>query len=49
VALPLDLRAYADWIAKICGNLKEVSLAPVKKARKHERKRIPVEKSGGGV
>jgi hypothetical protein len=33
---------------KVCANLKEVSLPPVKKIRV-ERRRIPVEKSGGGV
>jgi len=39
-----------DEVVEICGNLKEVSFAPkVNSASKTERRRIPVEKSGGGV
>lgn len=33
---------------KICGNLKEVALAPTP-VKSKTRRRIPVEKSGGGV
>ncbi|KAG6845059.1 hypothetical protein H0H87_001121 [Tephrocybe sp. NHM501043] len=36
-----------DEFIEICGNLKEVAFAPT--LNKHERLRIPVEKSGGGV
>lgn len=42
----------ADDLAplKICGNLKDVSLVPAATQKiKVERRRIPVEKSGGGV
>ncbi|KAF9222993.1 DAO-domain-containing protein [Gyrodon lividus] len=39
-----------DAFVEICGNLKDVSMVPVAtKKAKIERKRIPVEKSGGGV
>ncbi|KIJ17593.1 hypothetical protein PAXINDRAFT_110970 [Paxillus involutus ATCC 200175] len=39
-----------DGFVEICGNLKDVSMVPVvTKKAKIERKRIPVEKSGGGV
>ncbi|KAG6829357.1 hypothetical protein H0H92_004723 [Tricholoma furcatifolium] len=42
-ARQLDL----DEFIEVCGNLKEVTLAPL--FTKQERRRIPVEKSGGGV
>ncbi|KAJ7063587.1 FAD dependent oxidoreductase-domain-containing protein [Mycena amicta] len=40
-----------DWdeFLEICGSVKEVSFAPERAAAKHERRVIPVEKSGGGV
>ncbi|KIJ64594.1 hypothetical protein HYDPIDRAFT_132623 [Hydnomerulius pinastri MD-312] len=39
-----------DEFVEICGNLKDVALVPVAtKKSKDQRKRIPVEKSGGGV
>ncbi|KAL0961472.1 hypothetical protein HGRIS_006416 [Hohenbuehelia grisea] len=38
-----------DEFIEVCGSLKEVSSAPQFKSTKHERRRIPVEKSGGGV
>ncbi|KAF8443162.1 DAO-domain-containing protein [Boletus edulis BED1] len=38
-----------DEFVEICGNLKDVSMMSVAKVAKKERKRIPVEKSGGGV
>ncbi|KAH7885511.1 FAD dependent oxidoreductase-domain-containing protein [Phlebopus sp. FC_14] len=41
----VDFEAFLE----ICGNLKDVSLVPLVTSReKSERKRIPVEKSGGG-
>ncbi|KAG9315983.1 FAD dependent oxidoreductase-domain-containing protein [Chiua virens] len=38
-----------DEFVEICGNLKDVSMMSAAKVAKKERKRIPVEKSGGGV
>jgi len=38
-----------DEFVEICGTVKEVSIAPAQTKPKHERLRIPVEKSGGGV
>ncbi|TDL30228.1 hypothetical protein BD410DRAFT_893336 [Rickenella mellea] len=38
-----------DEFVEICGELKEVTLRPVNQRVKIERRRIPVEKSGGGV
>ncbi|GLB40496.1 putative FAD-dependent glycerol-3-phosphate dehydrogenase family protein [Lyophyllum shimeji] len=38
-----------DEFIEICGNLKEVVLAPATTSARRERLRIPVEKSGGGV
>lgn len=38
-----------DEFLEICGNVKEIALAPVMTAGKKDRLRIPVEKSGGGV
>lgn len=38
-----------DEFMEICANLKEVSFAPLISEAKNQRRRIPVEKSGGGV
>ncbi|KAG6901140.1 hypothetical protein C0995_016582 [Termitomyces sp. Mi166 len=38
-----------DEFIEVCGNLKEVAVAPALNMYKRERGRIPVEKSGGGV
>ncbi|KAJ8474520.1 hypothetical protein ONZ45_g15920 [Pleurotus djamor] len=38
-----------DSFVEICGGLKEVSFRPIITKAKQERRRIPVEKSGGGV
>ncbi|KAG8214396.1 FAD dependent oxidoreductase-domain-containing protein [Butyriboletus roseoflavus] len=38
-----------DEFIEICGQLKDVSMMSMAKVAKKERKRIPVEKSGGGV
>ncbi|KAF8625625.1 hypothetical protein AX17_006810 [Amanita inopinata Kibby_2008] len=38
-----------DEFLEICGNIKEIALAPALTGVKMERLRIPVEKSGGGV
>ncbi|GJF00671.1 glycerol-3-phosphate dehydrogenase [Phanerochaete sordida] len=38
-----------DEFVEICGELREVLFAPAATAAKSERRRIPVEKSGGGV
>lgn len=43
------LRATDALCGQICGQLKDVSMVSVAKVAKKERKRIPVEKSGGGV
>jgi glycerol-3-phosphate dehydrogenase len=50
ICFPLDLTKIGSW--QICGGLKEVSIPPdfeSKRASKLSRRRIPVEKSGGGV
>ncbi|KAJ3539501.1 hypothetical protein NMY22_g4709 [Coprinellus aureogranulatus] len=42
-------RVDLDEFIEICGNLKDVAIAPTASFVKPERSRIPVEKSGGGV
>lgn len=44
-------RVRTDIISfyQICAGLKEITSRPVTKSIKAERRRIPVEKSGGGV
>ncbi|KAF9240267.1 FAD dependent oxidoreductase-domain-containing protein [Melanogaster broomeanus] len=46
IAMDVD---FDEFVEQICGALKDVSMVPVAKKTKIERKRIPVEKSGGGV